>query len=211
MTDPDRKEQENRILAHLRGLCAGGISTIRKDSVTVSVLMFYRYVSETMTAYHNNRLSGDYAQMPDEEAKVLREATMRERGVFLLPSQLFGNVLRNAGGNSELAENLGETLRQLASPDGEGRERSDVPELFQELNVNSGRYRMTVARRNRTLAMLLEVMTERRLFCEISVGLLDWVRSSLFSLLGKSEGLRNRKLARLLKLVADMDMGRITP
>lgn len=56
--------------------------------------MFYRYISENITAYINSgeieagNTEFDYAKMTDEEAEEAREGLVQEKGFFILPSEL---------------------------------------------------------------------------------------------------------------------------
>ena len=62
-------------------------------------IMIYRYISENMTNYINEgeRKAGDdnfdYAKLSDEEAETIRKEMVNEKGFFILPSELFDNVL----------------------------------------------------------------------------------------------------------------------
>ena len=77
--------------------------------------MFYRYISENLANYINDgeHASGnaafDYASMADADAEVAREGLVQEKGFFILPSELFWNVLKNAAAD----ENLNETLERI--------------------------------------------------------------------------------------------------
>ena len=77
--------------------------------------LFYRYISEKLTDYLNAeaRKAGDadfdYATLPDAEAAAEKGGIVDEQGYFILPSELFVNVWRNAPTN----ENLNETLEQV--------------------------------------------------------------------------------------------------
>ena len=57
--------------------------------------MFYRYISENLTAYINDgeiaagNTDFDYARMADEEAEEARQGLVEEKGFFILPSELF--------------------------------------------------------------------------------------------------------------------------
>ena len=72
--------------------------------------MFYRFISENLTAYINEgEASGfDYAELSDEEAEQAREGLVQEKGFFILPSELFQNVRKRAPQD----ENLNMTLIQ---------------------------------------------------------------------------------------------------
>ena len=77
--------------------------------------MFYRYISENFTAYINEgeyaagNKNFDYAKMPDADAETAREGLVQEKGFFILPSELFCNVLARA----DKDDNLNETLERV--------------------------------------------------------------------------------------------------
>lgn len=58
-------------------------------------MLFYRFISENLTRHINlqEREAGnadfDYATLADAEAEYGREETVKEKGFFILPSQLF--------------------------------------------------------------------------------------------------------------------------
>lgn len=62
--------------------------------------MFYRYISENIANYINEgeeaagNTSFDYTKMSDEEAEEAREGLVQEKGFFILPSELFCNVVK---------------------------------------------------------------------------------------------------------------------
>src|SRR5579875_4216448 len=61
-------------------------------------MLFYRFISENLTAYLNEqeRRAGDpsfdYAQLRDGDAEQGRRETVAEKGFYILPSDLFENV-----------------------------------------------------------------------------------------------------------------------
>lgn len=66
-------------------------------------ILFYRFISENMTEFFNaaeheaGYTSFDYAKISDEEAETdFRANTVEEKGFFILPSQLFENVVKTA-------------------------------------------------------------------------------------------------------------------
>lgn len=60
--------------------------------------LFYRFISENLAEDINKaeeEANGEpfsYADMSDEDAEYGREDTVKEKGFFILPSQLFCNV-----------------------------------------------------------------------------------------------------------------------
>src|SRR3954452_25447290 len=65
-------------------------------------MLFYRFISENLTAYLNDheRKAGepgfDYASIAAEAAEFGRAETVSEKGLYILPSELFANVRRRA-------------------------------------------------------------------------------------------------------------------
>ncbi len=65
-------------------------------------ILFYRFISENITNYINKMqreaddTDFDYAVFSDEEAIAAKDDLVREKGFFILPSQLFCNVRKRA-------------------------------------------------------------------------------------------------------------------
>lgn len=65
-------------------------------------VLFYRFVSENLTSYLNEqeRKAGtpdfDYARLNDVDAEFGRAETVMEKGIHILPSELFANVRERA-------------------------------------------------------------------------------------------------------------------
>ena len=87
-------------------------------------IMFYRYISENITKYINDgeRKAGDnefdYTKLTDEEAEFVREDLVKEKGFFILPSELFCNVCKDAKNHkedlNELLENIFRNIENSA-------------------------------------------------------------------------------------------------
>lgn len=62
-------------------------------------MLFYRYISENLTTYLNKgewdagNTDFDYAKISDEEAVSVKDDMVQEKGFFIMPSELFGNLL----------------------------------------------------------------------------------------------------------------------
>jgi len=127
-------------------------------------MLFYRFISENLTAYvnkgehANGDLEFDYTTLPDEAAEFGRRATVEEKGFYILPSELFVNVRANAAHNANLNETLEQVFRDVeASALGTGSE-DDFKGLFDDLDVNSNKLGPTVAKRNEKLVKLLDAI-----------------------------------------------------
>ena len=131
--------------------------------------MFYRYISENITNYINHdeheagRKDFDYAKISDTEAEELRSDMVNTKGFFILPSQLFCNVRRNAKNNKDLNETLEKVFKSIeASAKGTESER-DFDGLFADVDVNSNKLGATVDKRNDKLCKLLDGIGEMKL------------------------------------------------
>lgn len=128
-------------------------------------MLFYRFISENLTGYLNTqeRRAGssrfDYAMLSDADAEFGRAETVKEKGFYILPSELFANVRAQARSDSA---NLNEVLSRVfahieGSANGSDSE-DDIKGLFDDLDVNSAKLGPTVAKRNEKLAKLLEAI-----------------------------------------------------
>jgi type I restriction enzyme M protein len=127
-------------------------------------MLFYRFVSENLTAYINKgeRDAGDaefdYARLADASAEFGRRETVAEKGFFILPSDLFTNVRRRAAEDENLNETLAQVFKNIeASALGTDSE-DDLKGLFDDLDVNSNKLGATVAKRNEKLVKLLDAI-----------------------------------------------------
>ncbi len=136
----------------------------------VLVTMFYRYISENLTAYINagEHAAGnegfDYADLPDADAEGARDDLIQEKGFFILPSELFCNVRATAAKN----ENLNETIERVFHHIEESAKGSDSENsfagLFDDFDVNSKSIGETVAKRNKVLVALLDGVARMPLY-----------------------------------------------
>lgn len=136
--------------------------------------MFYRYISENFTHYINKGENDagaedfDYAKMPDDEAEEARADLIQEKGFFILPSELFCNVMEKAKTDFDWArEHLNEVLEKVfrdIEESAKGSEsESDFAGLFDDFDVNSNKLGPTVAKRNEKLTKLLTGVADMNL------------------------------------------------
>lgn len=124
--------------------------------------MFYRYISENFTAYINDGerdASGadfDYAKMDDETAIEAKPGLVAEKGFFILPSELFCNVLEKAPYDENLNETLERVFRNIEESARGSESESDFAGLFDDFDVNSNKLGATVTKRNERLVKLLK-------------------------------------------------------
>ena len=161
----DRREQERndlykqiwQIANDLRGSVDGWDF---KNYVLTT--LFYRYISENLTSYINKgeREAGDavfdYAALPDDVAEGAREGLIEEKGFFILPSELFCNVVACAKQDDDLNETLEKVFRHIEESAMGSESEKDFKGLFSDFDVNSNKLGGTVAQRNDKLVKLLD-------------------------------------------------------
>jgi type I restriction enzyme M protein len=127
-------------------------------------MLFYRFISENLTAYLNEqeRAAGnpdfDYAMLSDADAEFGRTSTVEEKGFYILPSDVFANVRERARHDQDLNETLAKVFTHIeASALGTASE-DDLKGLFDDLDVNSTKLGQTVAKRNEKVVKLLDAI-----------------------------------------------------
>ncbi|KUH70727.1 restriction endonuclease [Mycolicibacterium novocastrense] len=132
-------------------------------------MLFYRFISENLTAYLNEleRAAGqpdfDYAALGDADAEFGREETVKEKGFYILPSELFANVRERAGKDENLNETLQKVFKNIEGSAIGADSEDDIKGLFDDLDVNSAKLGNTVAKRNEKLVKLLNAIGDLNL------------------------------------------------
>lgn len=129
-------------------------------------MLFYRFISENLTQYlneHQHRAGHsdfDYSKLDDEKAEFGRKATVTQKGFFILPSELFENVRKNASNDDNLNETLARVFKNIESSAVGAASENDIKGLFDDLDVNSTKLGSTVIKRNELLVKLLNSIAE---------------------------------------------------
>ena len=82
-------------------------------------MLFYRFISENLTDYLNREeqrtgnTSFDYARLSDDDAEFGRADTVKEKGFYILPSELFENVRKSAKSDANLNETLSRIFNNI--------------------------------------------------------------------------------------------------
>jgi type I restriction enzyme M protein len=132
-------------------------------------MLFYRFISENLTEYLNEqeREAGapdfDYANITDADAEFGRAETVREKGFYILPSQLFANVRKHAAQDENLNETLEAIFKSIEGSATGTDSEDDFKGLFDDLEVNSQKLGNTVAKRNEKLVKLLDAIGDLNL------------------------------------------------
>ena len=123
--------------------------------------IFYRFISENICDYiqHLMKEAGqpnfDYAALDDNTAENIRKKMVDEKGYFILPSQLFQNVVKRADKDENLNEHLTEIFRSIESSAIGTPSEDTLRGLFSDFSVDSALLGSTVIKRNQLLAKVL--------------------------------------------------------
>lgn len=130
-------------------------------------ILFYRFISENITEFFNaaEREAGDldfnYAEISDEDAeKDFRPNTVEDKGFFILPSQLFENVVKNASDNENLNTDLANIFKAIEGSAVGFPSEDAIKGLFEDVDTTSNRLGGTVAEKNKRLTDILKGIAE---------------------------------------------------
>ena len=125
-------------------------------------ILFYRFISENITEFFNSAeheagySEFDYAQISDEEAvQDFKPNTVEEKGFFILPSQLFKNVVKAAKDNENLNTDLANIFKAIEGSAVGFPSENDIKGLFEDVDTTSNRLGGTVAEKNKRLTDIL--------------------------------------------------------
>ena len=132
-------------------------------------MLFYRYISENLANYINageieaGIKDFDYSKLSDEEAESARDDMIKTKGFFILPSQLFCNMLVKAPDDENLNETLEGIFRSIEDSAKGSQSEDDFTGLFDDFDVNSNKLGGTVAKRNERLVKLFNGIASMQL------------------------------------------------
>ncbi|WP_082752758.1 type I restriction-modification system subunit M N-terminal domain-containing protein, partial [Pseudostreptobacillus hongkongensis] len=120
--------------------------------------LFYRFISENIVEFFNSAehesgdLEFDYVNLSDEEAlQDFKPGTVEDKGFFILPSQLFQNVVKNAKNNPNLNTDLANIFRSIENSAIGYPSEDDIKGLFDDIDTTHKRLGETVAEKNAKL------------------------------------------------------------
>jgi len=166
-TNGNNKEQERaelhrtiwRIAEELRGSVDGW-----DFKQYVLGFLFYRFISENLTNYINEQerlVQGpdfDYAKLSDLQAEFGREVTIKEKGFYILPSELFCNVRAQAKNDPDLNQTLARVFQNIENSAKGTPSEDDFKGLFHDIDVNSPKLGNTVEKRNEKLRKIMDAI-----------------------------------------------------
>lgn len=125
--------------------------------------LFYRFISENLTNYINKLEPDDnfdYAKLSDEQAEYGREETLKEKGFYILPSELFCNVRKKAKNDADLNVTLNNIFNNIENSAKGTDSEDDMKGLFDDIDVNSNKLGNTVKERNDKLVKIIDSIGE---------------------------------------------------
>lgn len=141
--------------------------------------LFYRFISENITNYINRmqkeagEVDFDYTSFSDEEAVGAKEDLVREKGFFILPSQLFCNVRKNARNDKDLNITLENVFKSIEGSATGTESEHDLKGLFADIDLNSNKLGSTVEKRNEQLTKILNNIGDIDLKGDFSANQID--------------------------------------
>ena len=131
--------------------------------------IFYRFISENICDYIHQLMTDagqpdfDYAAIDDSMAENIRQKMVEEKGYFILPSQLFQNVVKNCEKDENLNENLTNIFHSIEASAVGTPSEEDLRGLFSDFSVDSAALGSTVIKRNQLLAKVLYTVSQMEL------------------------------------------------
>lgn len=118
--------------------------------------LFYRYLSEDFVHYMETQ---DYVTFQDDHpnlTKELREDTIKAKGYFIYPSQLFQNVAKDAVNNKELNTKLKEVFNAIEQSAQGTSSEQNIKGLFANFDVQSSNLGNTAEAKCKQLAKVIK-------------------------------------------------------
>ncbi|WP_180174629.1 type I restriction-modification system subunit M [Acinetobacter sp. YH01022] len=124
--------------------------------------LFYRFISENFAHYISG---GDkeikYNEMPDSViTPEIKDDAIKTKGYFILPSQLFSNVVKSANNNESLNTDLAKIFSAIESSANGYPSEKDIKGLFADFDTTSNRLGNSVPEKNKRLAAVLNGVAE---------------------------------------------------
>lgn len=161
MTKEQERDELHRTIWQIANDLRGSVDGWDFKSYVLGML-FYRFISENLTDYLNKeeKRAGnekfDYTKISDSDAEFGRADTVKEKGFYILPSELFVNVCKKAKTDANLNETLTNVFNNIENSAKGTESESDLKGLFDDIDVNSNKLGATVTKRNEVLTKIIE-------------------------------------------------------
>ena len=120
--------------------------------------LFYRFISENFSNYiEGGDDSINYMELPDDIiTKEIKEDSIKTKGYFIYPSQLFAKIAKNANTNESLNTDLAAIFSAIESSANGYPSELDIKGLFADFDTTSNRLGNTVKDKNSRLAAVIK-------------------------------------------------------
>ena len=120
--------------------------------------LFYRFISENFSNYiEGGDESIKYAELSNDIiTKEIKEDSIKTKGYFIYPSQLFENIAKNANTNESLNTDLADIFSAIESSANGYPSEQDIKGLFADFDTTSNRLGNTVKDKNSRLAAVIK-------------------------------------------------------
>ncbi|WP_412080635.1 type I restriction-modification system subunit M [Streptococcus dysgalactiae] len=121
-------------------------------------ILFYRFISENFKNFiESDDPNVDYANTPESViTDEIKDDAVKTKGYFIMPSQLFSNVVKNARNNDNLNTDLKSIFDDIQASAIGYESENDIKGLFDDVDTTSNRLVNTVPEKNKRLADILE-------------------------------------------------------
>ena len=168
MTKEQERAELHRVIWQIANDLRGSVDGWDFKSYVLGIL-FYRYISENITAFVNEEqkkageFDFDYTKQPNDVALLGKEQIVLNKGFFILPTELFCNVRKNAKTDENLNQTLANVFKNIELSSQGTASEDDFKGLFSDLDVNSNKLGNTVSQRNAKLVKILDAIGDLKL------------------------------------------------
>jgi type I restriction enzyme M protein len=163
MTREQERDELHRTIWQIANDLRGSVDGWDFKSYVLGML-FYRFISENLSSYINKEeqrtghKNFDYASISDRDAELGRTDTIKEKGFYILPSELFVNVRKRAKTDENLNETLSRVFKNIENSAKGTDSEDDLKGLFDDIDVNSNKLGATVTKRNEVLVKIMDAI-----------------------------------------------------
>lgn len=168
MTKEQERDELHRAIWQIANDLRGSVDGWDFKSYVLGML-FYRFISENLISYINKEehrtgnTNFDYTKISDKDAEFGRADTVKEKGFYILPSDLFVNVRKKAVADANLNETLSNVFKNIENSAKGTDSEDDLRGLFDDIDVNSNKLGGSVTKRNEVLVKILNSIGDLRL------------------------------------------------
>lgn len=126
-------------------------------------VLFYRFISESLENYINEAEGAGfaYAELSDDKAKDAKDEIVRQKGFFILPSELFSNIIKNLDKHEEnINEILKSVFKNIENSAKNKASAEDIKGLFDDIDLNSNRLGANTIARNKNISKVLKAIND---------------------------------------------------